>query len=51
LGSWLVALVWCFIEPNVTISAASEIEALHELKNKGVITQEEFDLKKKSLLV
>lgn len=49
---WLVALVWCFITPdeNSSIDATSELEKLHELKEKGIITQEEFDSKKKSLL-
>lgn len=49
---WLIALVWCFITPdeNSSIDATNELEKLHELKEKGIITQEEFDAKKKSLL-
>lgn len=48
---WLVALIWCFIEPKSNnISATHEIEKLHELKEKGALTQEEYDTKKKALL-
>ncbi|OOZ35621.1 superinfection immunity protein [Solemya velesiana gill symbiont] len=51
---WLIALVWCFIEPKQAnnnqapqITATDDIEKLHELKEKGAITQEEFDSRKK----
>lgn len=49
---WLIALVWCFIEPkkNAVTSSAEEISKLFELKEKGVISQEEFERKKKDLL-
>lgn len=51
---WLVALVWCFIEPDDAgvnrSDAIRQIEKLHELKEKGAITEEEFEAKKKSLL-
>lgn len=51
---WLVALVWCFIVPNnnssAPVIAAGEIEKLHALLEKGVLTQEEFDTKKRALL-
>ena len=51
---WLVALVWCFVESDkVGITnrvSAEEIEKLYDLKEKGVLTQEEFDRKKKFLL-
>ena len=51
---WLVALVWCFIVPNknssAPLNAAGEIEKLHALLEKGVLTQEEFDTKKRALL-
>ena len=49
---WLVALVWCFITPNknTAMDTAAEIEKLHTLKEKGVLTQDEFDSKKKTLL-
>jgi len=49
-----VALVCCFIVPNNSaskpVNAASEIEKLHALLKKGVLTQEEFDSKKRVLL-
>ena len=31
-------------------SSSEEIKKLYELKEKGIITQEEFDLKKKTIL-
>ena len=31
-------------------SSSDEIKKLYELKEKGIITQEEFDLKKKTIL-
>lgn len=31
-------------------SVSEEIKKLYELKEKGIITQEEFDLKKKTIL-
>ena len=48
---WLVALIWCFIEPQSTNNNSTyQIEKLHELKEKGALTQEEFDAKKRELL-
>lgn len=51
---WLVALVWCFIIPDENSSAplnpAGEIEKLHALLEKGILTQDEFDTKKRALL-
>ncbi|WP_321275861.1 SHOCT domain-containing protein [Thiomicrorhabdus indica] len=52
---WLVAIVWCFIVPNenstnVSSNNASEIETLFALLEKGALTQEEFDSKKRALL-
>jgi len=50
---WIIALVWCFIEPKNpegTLGHADEIKKLFELKEKGVITQDEFDKKKKDLI-
>lgn len=51
---WLVALVWCFIvpqsAPKPTVSIATEIEKLHELLEKGILTQSEYDAKKRELL-
>ena len=55
---WFIALVWSFILPksssslrsDITFSTADEIRKLHELKEQGVITQEEFESKKAGLL-
>ena len=52
---WLVSLIWCFIkpeenEPAEKINVAPEIEKLFELKEKGILSQDEFDSKKRSLL-
>ena len=33
-----------------TITSSDEIVKLYELKEKGIITQEEFELKKKTIL-
>lgn len=51
---WLAAFIWCFIEPKEEktslAGSAEEIGKLFELKEKGVISQEEFERKKKELL-
>ena len=51
---WLVALVWCFILPkigdSISVGVADELDRLHQLKERGVLTQEEFDVKKKTIL-
>ncbi|WP_232584051.1 superinfection immunity protein [Photobacterium carnosum] len=51
---WLVALIWCFILPtkvsNNQTGIANEIEKLYMLKEKGILSQEEFELKKKELI-
>ena len=48
---WLIALIWCFIEPSETqSSAATELAKLYVLKEKGGISQEEYDSRKKTLL-
>ena len=51
---WLVALVWCFITPNQNnvnqSSHADEIEKLYQLKEKGIISEDEFNQKKGTLL-
>lgn len=51
---WFVALVWCFIVPKKAIvnstDMAGEIERLHALKEKGVLTEEEFNKRKNKLL-
>ncbi|EIA1495696.1 superinfection immunity protein [Vibrio parahaemolyticus] len=51
---WLVAFIWCFVAPkDKTMNrrdVADEIEKLHELKEKGIISEKEF-LKKKAALL
>ena len=51
---WLIALIWCFIIPEKKTSSidgiADEIEKLHSLKEKGVISEVEFSSKKKELM-
>jgi len=52
---WLVALIWCFIEPSenhfpLRHNASSEIEKLYKLKESGILSEEEFEFKKKELL-
>lgn len=37
-------------QPHSNTSASDEIKKLYDLKEKGIITQEEFELKKKILL-
>ena len=51
LIGWIVALVWAArtVEKN-EISAADEIEKLHDLKEKGIISDDEFNMKKERLL-
>ncbi len=45
---WIVSLVWGFIMPKENNAPLlSELEKLHELKEAGALTQEEFDLQKK----
>ncbi len=56
---WIALLIWSFVLPKEDDNAhnkikisdvANEIEKLHSLKEKGVITQKEFDDKKGLLL-
>lgn len=54
---WFIAIVWVFMKPrnnqviiNNDTSSANEIEKLHELKEKGILSEEEFNLKKNALL-
>lgn len=50
---WLIALIWCFITPQVdpvSIDISDEIEKLHKLKEKGILSQEEFEKNKKKIL-
>lgn len=54
---WLGCLVWCFIDVeqlaqsrSAATSGIDQLGKLHELKEKGVISQAEFDAKKAKLL-
>lgn len=50
---WLVSLIWSFILPKVTAintNVADELEKLHALKEKGIISDTEFEKKKTSLM-
>ena len=52
---WIAALVWAFIDkPIVQVegkpTVAQELKELAELKEKGIIAEEEFEIKKKNLL-
>lgn len=49
---WIIALVWSFVLPENTRlkPVAEEIEKLYELLEKGIISQQEFEDKKNSLL-
>lgn len=51
---WIVAFIWSLIMPQKIRAGDSdsigEIERLHALKMQGVITQENFDERKKALL-
>lgn len=54
---WVGCLIWCFIDADQlpqSKSAANngidQLGKLHELKEKGVISQAEFDAKKAKLL-
>lgn len=53
-AGWLIALVWSFILPEknqLSVSSiADEIEKLHTLKEKGVISEAEFNTKKAELI-
>jgi hypothetical protein len=57
LIGWIVALVWSSTEdgkPQIVVtshrSSVEELEKLVVLKEKGVLTEEEFQAKKKKLL-
>ena len=55
---WFVALIWAIskdtpvaeVKIEKASSPASELEKLAELKEKGILTQDEFDAKKKQIL-
>lgn len=56
--AWIIALIWAYTEPRenvlikqeVALSGAEELKKYKELLDQGIITQEEFDAKKKQLL-
>ena len=53
---WLIAIIWCFISPGEyrikgkRNNIAGELEKLHELKEKSVLTEEEYLKQKEDLL-
>ncbi|EGQ8029045.1 superinfection immunity protein [Vibrio vulnificus] len=54
-AGWVVAFVWCFVLPKSEevidhYEVAEEIEKLHGLKEKGIISEREFTQKKEDLL-
>jgi hypothetical protein len=51
LFGWVVALIWAIKLPIINnISSADEIEKLHNLKEKGIITESDFNRQKKDLI-
>lgn len=56
LLGWVIALVWAVSEENqkkenISLKdVAAQIERLHQLKDRGIITEEEFNTKKAKLL-
>lgn len=46
---WLGLLVWALIDTSKT-GSVDELKTLADLKEKGVITEEEFEQKKKNLM-
>ncbi len=48
-AGWFIALIWCFIVPKHSITKAEEIEKLYELKEKGALTEKEFQHQKEAL--
>jgi Na+/serine symporter len=54
---WVAALIWSFTNPTAVVigdsnkrSAADEIEKLASLREKGVLTEKEFNEKKRQIL-
>ena len=50
---WIVALIWCFLFQKTTperITTAQQIKELYELKQKDILSDDEFEKKKKQLL-
>ncbi|MBR5022074.1 MAG: superinfection immunity protein [Oscillospiraceae bacterium] len=54
--AWIIALVWAFTQPKITnsqqalIGNADELLKYKQLLDNDVISQEEFDTKKKQIL-
>ncbi|MBF4274357.1 superinfection immunity protein [Vibrio anguillarum] len=48
-AGWLIALIWCFIVPEKKAasiaSVADELDKLHSLKERCVISEDEFKVK------
>lgn len=47
---WVVALIWSLVGEIAKRDVAAELEKLQVLKDKGALTQEEFDLGKRRIL-
>ncbi|MEM9101954.1 MAG: superinfection immunity protein [Pseudomonadota bacterium] len=49
---WIIALIWSLMSQSTlyTTNIAKELERLHELKVKGIITAEEFEKRKRRLI-
>ena len=52
---WIVAFIWAFVDSKTVQyfknpTLAQEINELSELKERGILTQEEFENKKRELL-
>lgn len=48
---WIIALIWCFITPRPSgMSVSCELEKLHGLKEKGIISETEFENQKRVML-
>lgn len=57
LIGWVVAFIWSFSNSSPKaevieqkVSSADELTKLHDLKNKGIISEEEFNSQKKKIL-
>jgi len=48
---WIIALVWAIKLPKINnVSSADEIKKLHDLKEKGIISESDFNRKKMDLI-
>lgn len=56
--AWIIAIIWSFTKPKENIivqqpkieSNEERIEKLYDMYKNGIITEEEFEIKKKELL-